>query len=186
MTPAEIIQQSELVNACKEGNKLALKKFYDRFAPVMYGICMRYTKNMDDAKDLLQDGFIQAFHHLPQFRNEGSLEGWLRRMFVNKALEKLRKDKTKFIEEDIEMADHKGVDGNIDSRISQQEIMEQIRKLAPGYQMVFNLFVIEGYSHAEIANMLGMSESTSKSQLNRARNILQKRITALNQWEATK
>ncbi|MBI3233713.1 MAG: RNA polymerase sigma factor [Bacteroidetes bacterium] len=183
MEQEELKQQAELIAACLVNDHRALKKFYDMFAPKMYGVCLRYTDSKDDAKDLLHDGFIKALQALKSFRNEGSLEGWMRRIFVNKALENIRSKKMKMAESDLDVVENQGFDAHIDFKLSKDEIVSEIQKLAVGYRTVLNLFVMEGYSHEEISKMLDISISTSKSQLFRARQILSERLKKMNQWE---
>lgn len=150
----------------------------------MFGVCLRYSNTYDEAKDILQDGFIKVFTKMGQFGFQGSFEGWMKRIFVNTALEYYRSQKNHMYHDDVTSAfEVQHQDHTID-KISQQEILAIIRGMAPGYRNVLNLYIIEGYSHAEIAEMLGISEGTSKSQLSRARTILQQAI--LNQEVKTK
>lgn len=140
----------------------------------MYGICLRYTDNIDDAQDVLQEGFIKVFRNLSKFRREGSFEGWLRRIFVNTSIEHYRKRKyltrvTNSHDEQIEDDDI-----NVLHKLAAKDILAIINELSPGYKTVFNLYVIEGYTHKEIAEMLGINEGTSKSQLARAKSVLKK------------
>lgn len=153
------------------------EELYRRFAPKMYAVCFRYANNANDAQDLLQEGFIKVYRNLNRFRAEGSFEGWMRRVFVNTAIEHYRKkslDLTSVTEKEegtIEDTDISALD-----QLAVKDIMMLIRELAPGYQTIFNLYVVEGYSHKEIGDMLGISEGTSKSQLARAKSILQKKV----------
>lgn len=186
MDQEELKQQAALVDACIRKEAVGMEKFYNRFAPKMYGVCLRYTDNPDDARDLLHDGFIKAFQSLHQFKNEGSLEGWLRKLFVNKSLEVLRSRKIRWVGEDLEAAENLPASNQTDSSLTKEEIFKEIQKLAPGYKTVLNLFIIEGYTHEEIAGMLGISISTSKTQLFRARQILMERFTKTKQWETNK
>lgn len=143
----------------------------------MYAVCLRYAGNAEDAQDLLQEGFIKVYRNLHRFRAEGSFEGWIRRVFVNSSIEHFRKkslqlSKVSDKEEDtIENADTSALDN-----LAERDIIALIQELSPGYRTVFNLYVVEGYSHKEIADLLGISEGTSKSQLARARSILQKKV----------
>lgn len=167
------VEQEALVRRCLEGDLSSKKKFYERFSPVMFGICLRYLETKEDAQDLLHDGFIHAFQQLHLFRNEGSLEGWLRRIFVNLALERIRKKSISFQESDLTAADHVPSSFKTEEKLEMQHILTGIQQLPPACKTVFNLFVIEGYSHKEIAHMLNISENTSKAQVFRARNHLQ-------------
>ena len=153
---------------------------YDKFSGKMYAVCLRYTKDEDDAQDVLQDGFIKVFKNLAKFRSEGSFEGWVRRIFVNTAIEHYRrsvnmKPVTEKEERSLEDNDLSALDN-----LHEKEIIKLINKLSPGYRTVFNLFVIEGYGHKEIAEMMRISEGTSKSQLARAKAVLQKMIKEIN------
>lgn len=154
------------------------QELYNRFAGKMYAVCLRYANNPDDAQDLLQEGFIKVFRNLHRFRAEGSFEGWIRRVFINSSIEHLRKKSVQMSkvtdkeEDTIEDADISALDS-----LAEKDIINLIQELSPGYRAVFNLYVIEGYSHKEIGEQLGISEGTSKSQLARARSILQKKVT---------
>ncbi len=146
----------------------------------MYGLCLRYACDETEARDILQDGFVKVFQNLKQFRFQGSFEGWVRRIMVNTALERFRKEDhlTASIEE-VDFQDPPGYE-DVFSELSAQDLLQMIRDLSPQYRVVFNLYAIEGYSHKEISQMLNISEGTSKSNLSRARSILQERIKRLN------
>ncbi len=176
-TTVDYEQQKHLLDTCAKGDQRAHKKFYDMFAPVMYGICLRYADNNEEAKDWLQEGFIKAFANLSVFRNEGSLEGWLKRIFVNHALEQVRHKKILFKTESLENAEQAPYDFNFDTKMDQKQILALINTLPAGCRTVFNLFIIEGYSHQEISKMLEVTEGTSKSQLARARQLMQQKLT---------
>lgn len=143
----------------------------------MFGVCLRYAKNSDEAKDMLQDGFIKVYRSIEQFNFKGSFEGWVRRIIVNTALEKIRAQRDIFfrIDSDIDIPDLPVEDDSMDN-ISMNDLLNMIKDLSPRYKTVFNLYVIEGYSHKEIAGMLDIEEGTSKSNLARARLILQEKI----------
>ena len=149
------------------------EELYNRFSSKMYAVCLRYAGNGEDAQDVLQDGFVKIYKNLSRFRGEGSFEGWIRRIFVNTAIEHLRRktylkpiaDKE---ENTIPYKEKTALD-----RLGEKDILNLIRELSPGYRTVFNLYVVEGYTHKEIGDILGISEGTSKSQLARARMILQ-------------
>lgn len=149
---------------------------YERFAPRMYGVCLRYTSDPDEAQDILQEGFIKVFRHLEKFRQEGSFEGWIRRIMVNTAIEHFRKRKTLNQVTEKEELSLESPEENALDRLAEKDIIALIQQLSPGYRTVFNLYVIEGYGHKEIASMLGISEGTSKSQLARAKSVLQKMV----------
>ncbi len=158
-----------IIHGCLKKAPKAQKAFYEFFSRTMYGICLRYSNSPDDAKDILQDGFIKIFAKLDQFSNKGSLEGWLKRIFINTALEHYRVNKVYMEQSDVEMAYDQAIQGFAIEKITQKEILEVLSKMATGYRTVLNLYAIEGYTHAEIAEMLNISEGTSKSQLSRAR-----------------
>lgn len=146
----------------------------------MYSICLSYAKDRSGAQDILQDGFVKIFEKIKTYQSEGSLEGWIRRIITNTAVDHYRKKSTlnKFIEFDPEPTDQKG-HGTSDS-LHAEEILEQVRKLPDGAQVIFNLYAVEGFSHKEIAEKLQISEGTSKSQVNRARSLLQKMLNDLS------
>lgn len=150
---------------------------YRYFAPRMYGICLRFAGNKMEADDILHEGFIRVFTKLNNFRNEGSLEGWIRRTIINTAINYYRRNSrySKMSELDnLDLpSDHYNV---VYDNISRDELLEIIQELPSGYRTVFNLNVVEGYTHKEIGKLLNISDNTSKSQLNRARLLLQKKI----------
>ena len=162
---------------CLRDDARAQKQFYERFAGRMLGVCYRYAGNRHEAEDLLQEGFIRAFHHLKDFRGEGSLEGWLRRIMVTTALNFLKREKHLREQEELNHAaeeTHEALD--ILKQLESQEVMKLIQQLSPGYRAVLNMFAIEGFSHKEIGEILGINESTSRSQFTRARQLLKKLI----------
>lgn len=152
------------------------EELYKRFSSKMYAVCLRYASNSDDAQDILQDGFVKIFKNLEKFRGEGSFEGWVRRIFVNTAIEHLRK-KTPMVsigekeERALPLSEKNALDN-----LAEKDILALIQQLSPGYRTVFNMYVIEGYTHKDIGEILGISEGTSKSQLARARVILQDKV----------
>jgi RNA polymerase sigma-70 factor (ECF subfamily) len=148
-------------------------ELYQRFAPKMYAVCLRYAGNTEEAEDILQEGFIKIFNKIGSFRSEGSFEGWIRRIFVNTAIEQFRK---KTYLKPITEVEENTVEGKylsvLDS-LAEKDIIQLVQQLSPGYRTVFNMYVVEGYTHKQIAEALGISEGTSKSQLSRAKLILQ-------------
>lgn len=149
------------------------EELYRRFSPRMYAVCLRYASNAEEAEDILQEGFIKIFKKLGSFRGEGSFEGWIRRIFVNTAIEHFRRKRylQPVTEREENTIEGKGLSALDD--LAEKDILELVRQLSPGYRTVFNMYVIEGYTHKEIGDMLGISEGTSKSQLSRAKVILQ-------------
>ena len=176
-----MFSEEELIQKCIDNDGRAQKEFYQRFAPKMYGVCLRFTKNRMEADDILQEGFVKVFLNLKSFRREGSLEGWIRRTVVNTAINLFKKNAKHQKDLDIDTADIRGhhQDPGIIDKLSVEELLGLINKLPTGYRMVFNLNVMEGYTHKEISELLGISENTSKSQLSRARQTLQKKLAGL-------
>lgn len=171
------MEDEDLVAACLSGNVQAQRSLFDRFSPLMLGVAIRYIGDKERAEDVLQDGFIKVFQNLKRFKNIGSLEGWIRRIIVNTALDQLRKDKK--YQRDIQLDDSnfKIVQkSEAESNLQAEVLMEIIQQLPEGYRVVFNLFAIEGYSHKEIAEQLGISENTSKSQYSRAKSSLRNEL----------
>lgn len=171
---------NDIVAQCIENNPKAQKQLFDILSPKMYAICLRYARNIDEAKDILQEGFIKMFKHLAQFQGKGSFEGWVKRIFINTSIEFYRKAQKENVKNSLESAENQPFDAQILSNLKVDDLMEIIQKLPPGYRTVFNLFVIEGYGHEEIAKMLKVSENTSKSQLFKARQHLQEIILKRN------
>jgi RNA polymerase sigma factor (sigma-70 family) len=173
--------EEQLVKECISGNAIAHKKFYDLFAKKMMGVCLRYCSNPDEAQDVLQDGFIKVFSKLPKFVNKGSLEGWVRRIMVNTALDQYRKNKKFQKDVEIDAVSFKLEQSDfIIETINANDLLKIIQTIPKGYRVVFNLFAIEGYSHKEIAEQLGVTESTSKSQYSRAKKMLRKLLVDNN------
>jgi RNA polymerase sigma-70 factor (ECF subfamily) len=168
-----MISDTDLIEGCRQEDRKMQQELYQRFAPKMYGVCLRYAGNVEEAEDILQEGFIKVFRKMSSFRGEGSFEGWIRRIFVNTAIEHFRR-KTYLQpitekEENTVEADYLTVLDNL----AEKDIINLVQQLSPGYRTVFNMYVVEGYTHKQIADMLGISEGTSKSQLSRAKTILQ-------------
>ena len=172
--------EKRLIEACKKGDRSAQRRLYDGLAPKMFAVCLRYMGNRDEAEDILQDGFVTLFGKLDSYTGEGSFEGWARKIFINTALMSLRKKDVLKASGDLEDARSLSSDTVTQLQaIGYKELMKLIAELPSGYRTVFNLFVIEGYTHKEIAEELGISEVTSRSQLNRARAMLQDKIRSL-------
>jgi RNA polymerase sigma factor (sigma-70 family) len=172
-----LIDEKQLLSACLDGDEQAQRRFYERFAPKMYAVCLRYAPDNGTAEDYLQESFIRIFAQLKSYRGDGSLEGWIRRVVVNTCLTFLRK--TDIIKHSIEIdhiTQYSDDDANISDKIHAAELLDHIRALPPGFRTVFNLYAIEGYSHKEIGVLLRISEGTSKSQYARARLWLQQRL----------
>ncbi len=166
-------QTSKLIAACLRGEETAQKQLYDTYAKQMLGVCYRYTKSMEDAEDVLQEGFIRVFKNLDQFKGEGELGAWVRKIMVNAALNFLKKHQA--YRDELIMKEeflHPISDDNPEILLNAKELIQLVRQLPAGYQTIFNLYAVEGYSHVEIGKMLGINESTSRSQYMRARNLL--------------
>jgi RNA polymerase sigma-70 factor (ECF subfamily) len=171
------MDDTTLVIECVKGNIRAQRELFDKYAQKMLGVCMRYTKNTEQAEDILQDGFIKVFNKLKDFKNEGSLEGWVRRVMVNTALDQIRKNGKLLGDINIDDVGYK-IENNAFTleKMMAEDLMKLVQSMPEGYKVVFNMFAIEGYSHGEIAKTLGISENTSKSQYSRARNYLKERL----------
>jgi len=173
--------EEQLIAGCKEGKPWAQKEIFERYSGVMLSVCVRYVTDRETARDILQDGFIKLYTKIDTFSGSGSFSGWIRRIFVTTSLEYLRqndalKQRASIEEYGNSIPDN---DATILDKISADDLMECISKLPDGYRTVFNLYAIEGYSHPEIAEMLGINESTSRSQFMRARKILQTNVHSL-------
>jgi RNA polymerase sigma factor (sigma-70 family) len=173
------MDDSTLVKECIKGNAKAQRLLFDKFSQKMLGVCLRYTKSQDEAEDALQEGFVKAFSKLKDFSNQGSLEGWIRRIMVNTSLDAIRKN-TKFMKDvSIDTVDYQiGNEDFIVEGLNAEDLMKLINSMPEGYKVIFNMFAIEGYSHQEISTTLGISESTSKSQYMRAKGYLRNRLEA--------
>lgn len=169
----------QLLEAILRQDAKAQRLLYERFARKMFGVCLRYTRNKEEAEDYLQDGFLKVFQKISSFKNEGSLEGWIRKVMVNTCLDHLRQQKMQWNE--IDEANEPVENAEVLDKLQASDLLEMIRQLAPGFRTVFNLFAIEGYSHKEIGEMLNISEGTSKSQFARARMHLVERVNKLQQ-----
>lgn len=174
------MNEQQLITGCRKGEKNAQRELYDAFSRKMLGVCLRYINDRETARDILQEGFVKVFTNLVSYSGKGSFEGWMRKIFVNCSLEYLRKSDVLKEATGLDlMAELVEPDAPVISRISSEELLTLISGLPDGFRTVFNLFAIEGYSHKEIAEMLNVTESTSRSQYTRARQLLQKKISAL-------
>jgi len=168
-----------IVEECVSGNVRAQETLYRMLAPKMFGVCLRYSKDVTEAEDNLQDGFIKVFTYIKNFRHEGSLEGWVRKIMVNVSLEKFRKQNIMHPVEDTSVYETHNSSNDIIEKITADELINLIQELPPRYRMVFNLFVMEDMNHKEISEVMQISEGTSKSNLARARDILKRKVTEL-------
>jgi len=164
------------VRGCQENDQGAQRELYDMFKSKMFGVCLRYSGNYHDAEDIMQEGFVKVYAKIQQFKFKGAFEGWIRKVMVNTALEKYRMHfQAVTIHENLpEIDDAK--ENNLPGNMEVDELMSIIQDLTPRYRVVFNLYALEGYSHKEISEMLQITEGTSKSNLSRARVILQEKV----------
>jgi RNA polymerase sigma factor, sigma-70 family len=178
---SKVSNLEQLIAGCKKKDTWARKRLYELFAPAMQGVCVRYVNDKETARDILQEGFIKVYTKINSYSGLGSFEGWMRRVFVTTALEYLRN--TKNIRHQMDIEDYREVTDNFQvsvlDQISADEIVQCIQELPTGFRTVFNLYAVEGYSHAEIAEMLNVKEASSRSQYARARQILQSKILNL-------
>ena len=176
-------KEQNIVDRCLQGDQKAHKQLYQTYSDKMFAVCLRYGSGRQDAEDILQDGFIKVFKNLERFQFKGSFEGWIRRIIVNSAIEHYRKNVKWKYTEDAQEVHIASTEIGIIQTLKANDLMNLVQKLPVGYRTVFNLFVVEGYSHQEIAEMLGVSESTSKTQLFKARAALKGMIEKIEQRE---
>lgn len=174
------MDERTLADKCVEGDQLAQRKLFERYAPKMMGVCLRYTKDVEQAEDVMQDGFVKVFTKLEKYSGEGSLEGWVRRIMVNTALDHIRKNNKFNANVSMDAVEYK-VESDSDALASlmEEDLLKLIQEMPDGYRTVFNMFAIEGYSHKEIGEQLGVSENTSKSQYSRAKAYLRMKVEEL-------
>jgi RNA polymerase sigma-70 factor (ECF subfamily) len=177
---ARHLTEQEIISGVLKANRAAQKALFDQYAGRMMALCNRYTTDRDQAQDFLQEGFIRVFKYIGQFRQEGSFEGWMRRIFVSVILRELSKQKMLFSDLELAVSQEPAIEPDAISRISEAELQGMIRSMPPGYRTVFNLFVIEGYSHEEIAELLQIQPATSRVQLMKARKYLQAQLVKKN------
>lgn len=169
---------NKIIKGCLAGNRRDQELLYRRHSAKLYAVCLQYSGNDEEARDILQEGFIKIFENLHQYKHEGSFDGWLRRITVNTALERFRSRHNLYRVDDIDSIQEPDADPDNEdyAGLEANDLLEIIRELPPKYRMVFNLYAIEGYSHKEIGKLINISEGTSKSNLARARMILQRRV----------
>jgi RNA polymerase sigma-70 factor (ECF subfamily) len=172
-----MISENELIDGCLNNDRKAQKLLYEKYSSKMFGVCMRYAKSKEEAEDILSDTFVQVFVKLSSFKREGSFEGWIRRIVVNTSITAYRNNLKFNLNDEISEV-HQLSDDNetaIDL-LNVQQIKSIIQQMPDGYRMIFNLYVIEGYNHREIAELIGINEGTSKSQFSKAKKWLQNRL----------
>jgi RNA polymerase sigma factor (sigma-70 family) len=172
------LTEDELIRGCLNKDAFCQKEVFNRFAGRMLGVCNRYARNSADAEDILQDAFIKVFDKIYQFKSEGSFEGWIRRIVVNTALKKysLRRYEKEVPGYEVTDRDESILEPSAYGHLTEKDLLALVNNLPDGYRLIFNLYVIEGYQHDEIAAMLNIQPGTSRSQLVKARNMLQKQI----------
>lgn len=168
----------KIIKGCLEGNRRDQELLYRRHANKMYAVCLRYSDSDEEARDILQEGFIKIFQNLQNYKHEGSFEGWIRKIVVNTALERFRTRFSLYRVDEIDSLHEPEADPDTEdyTGIDAIDLLYIIKQLPPKYRMVFNLYAIEGYSHKEISRMMNISAGTSKSNLSRARSILQRKV----------
>ncbi|MCC2547314.1 RNA polymerase sigma factor [Hymenobacter sp. BT175] len=172
------LSESDLIAECRQGNPRAQKVLYDRLSGQMLGVCQRYLRHLEDAEEAMLVGFVKVFKAIGQYREEGSFKGWVRRIMVNEALGQLRRREPMHLDIDECPSGVAPLAAAVESDLNVADLLRLIHKLPTGYRTVFNLYAVEGYSHAEIAELLSISEGTSKSQLSKARALLQRQLAS--------
>ncbi len=168
--------EEAIIEGCSNGDRKAQRLLYDTYSKKFFAICLRYIKDRDLAEDVLVESFMKIFEKINQFESKGSFEGWMKRVVVTHALLTLRNNRNMIMEVNQESEIISNQPSYEINHLEVEELMDLVSSLPTGYRTVFNLYAIEGYSHAEIGELLGISESTSKSQLNRSRNLLKQKI----------
>ena len=179
LVKSHIVDQNQIIERCKKGNQQAQAYLFRQYRSILFGVIMRYIKDPFTAEDILADSFVHIFQKIGQFKAKGSFEGWMKRIAVTQALMYLRANQKIFFTEEQSVFEEE-VDAHALDQLEVEDIMECIRQLPEGYRAVFNLYVIEGYKHREIAELLGISIHTSKSQLIMARKKLVERLQSIN------
>jgi len=166
----------KLILGCRKGNQKSQRDLFDRYSGLMYTICKRYVNDALHAEDIMITGFMKIFDHIKQYQGAGSFEGWMRKIMVNESLSFIRRNKSMYLEIDIAESPNTPNYELLSHRLEADDLMQLIENLPTGYKTIFNLYAIEGYSYKEIGEMLGISINTSKSQLSRARGLLQNKL----------
>jgi RNA polymerase sigma factor (sigma-70 family) len=170
--------EQKILKGCVKGDPKAQEELYKRFSKTMFGVCLGYAKDYDLAKDLLQEGFIKVFHNIHKYNGKGSLEGWIRRVMLNNAIDYYRKyhRAAEFSEERLEDSEYNSIENDAIKSLDKDDFLLITKCLPNGYRMILNLYIVEGFTHKEIAGKLNISEGTSKSQLSKAKKFLLKTI----------
>jgi len=186
MREETIYSEDQLLDGCKKGDRRFQRLLYERYSKKMYVVCMRYSKTTLEADDILQDAFLRVFQYIHDFKKECPFEYWVKRIVINTALKYNRRMMDKAKTEEVSDLNYKNEEDLILSEYNFMDLIGFIRKLAPRYQMIFNLYAIEGYKHKEIADMLEITEGTSKSQFARAKSLIQEMIAKDEKHEQIK
>lgn len=178
LKPVDLLKnKTELIKSCIEGNRYSQTQLYEMFAPKMFSTCLRYAKNREEAEDILQEGFVQVFKSLKNYKNAGSFEGWIRKIMVYCAMQQFRSKSKLYPLVNIDtVASEKTGTEEIITQLGKKELLKMVQALPPAYRMIFNLHVFEGMKHREIAALLGIAEGTSKSNFSNAKVILQRAV----------
>ena len=168
--------EKDLIKACKKQNAKAQRMLYDKYSPSMLGLCRRYVRGEQESEDIMINGFMKVFSKIGSYEGKGSFEGWMKRIMINEALGYLRKNRSMYLETDIDKIEKEPNLEKLESELETKDLFKMISELPSGYRTIFNLYAIEGYSHKEIGELLGINENTSKSQLSRARKHLQRKL----------
>lgn len=168
--------EKDIITRCLKGEATAQSRLFNRFAPRMLGVCYRYMHTIYEAEDVLQEAFIKVFKSLNTFQYNSSLEHWIRRIVVNTALNHIKAGKKFKDESDVDNLEDEGYTDSIHVQFETEEVVNAIKSLPEGYRTVFNLYAVEGYSHKEIGEMIGIAEASSRSQYSRAKTILQNKL----------
>jgi RNA polymerase sigma factor (sigma-70 family) len=171
--------EKDLIKACLQGDRLAQRDIFNMYAGKMMAVCMRYSRHKHEAEDILQDSFVKVFTYMKDYEHVGSFEGWIRKIIINTAIKNNAKKSVSHEDIGLENVKEDSAGPEIFSLLSEEELVKLISSLPDGYRMVFNLFAIEGYTHKEISELLNIEESTSRSQLVKARRILQDKVHEL-------
>ncbi len=178
-----MMNETDIIKGCLKNDRVSQKALYENFYGKMLGVCLRYSKNSDEAKEILQEGFLKVFESLRNYNNTGSFENWLKRIMVSTAIDHLRKNRQDYLIVSTVHANEKQVaspveisDDDLVLQVGKEEILEAMQELTPAYRTVFNLFEVEEYTHIKIAEMLDISEGTSKSNLSKAKFNLRKNL----------
>ncbi len=176
--------EKDFLKKLRRANPQAQKQLYDKYAPMLYGLALRYAGSEEEAQDILQEAFVKIFKYIKTFEQRGSFEGWLKKILINTAIEHFHKREKHRFQSDITEINETNIETYEikDPDFTMEEILKAVQSLPEGYRTVFNLYAIEGYKHKEIAEMLGIDVSTSKSQYHRARKLLQKKLMHLKNY----